>query len=66
MTNELFYGDNLGVRRDPGIGQTFPKLQVFTLAELFQGKQLKIPMIDRQAGFKKAKREEMGRQERLI
>jgi site-specific DNA-methyltransferase (adenine-specific) len=46
-------------------GRTYPRLQILTLAELFQGKKPDIPFID-PASIKRAKREEMGRQERLI
>jgi len=55
-----------GVYLDPVTQQTFPRLQIFTLAELFQGRLPKVPLLDRQAGYRKAKREETGRQERLI
>lgn len=46
-------------------GRTYPRLQIITLAELFQGKKPDIPYVD-QASVKRAKREEMGRQDRLI
>jgi SAM-dependent methyltransferase len=46
-------------------GRTYPRLQIITLAELFQGKKPDIPYVD-QASVKRAKREETGRQERLI
>jgi site-specific DNA-methyltransferase (adenine-specific) len=46
-------------------GRTYPKLQIITLAELFQGKKPRIPFVD-PASVKRAKREETGRQERLI
>jgi site-specific DNA-methyltransferase (adenine-specific) len=46
-------------------GRTYPRLQIITLAELFQGKKPDIPFVD-QASVKRAKREETGRQERLI
>jgi site-specific DNA-methyltransferase (adenine-specific) len=46
-------------------GRTYPSLQIITLAELFQGKKPDIPFVD-QASVKRAKREETGRQERLI
>jgi site-specific DNA-methyltransferase (adenine-specific) len=42
-------------------GRTYPRLQLFTLAELFQGHLPKVPLLDRQAGFRKAKREESGK-----
>lgn len=46
-------------------GRTYPRLQIITLAELFQGKKPQIPFVD-PASVKRAKREETGRQERLI
>jgi site-specific DNA-methyltransferase (adenine-specific) len=46
-------------------GRTYPRLQIITLAELFQGKKPDIPFVD-QASVKRAKREETGKQERLI
>jgi site-specific DNA-methyltransferase (adenine-specific) len=46
-------------------GRTYPRLQIITLAELFQGKKPDIPYVD-QASVKRAKREDMGRQDRLI
>nr|WP_232328823.1 DNA methyltransferase [Sphingomonas horti] len=47
-------------------GRTYPRLQIFTLAELFQGHLPKVPLLDRQAGFRKAKREESGVQGSLL
>jgi site-specific DNA-methyltransferase (adenine-specific) len=52
-------------RFEDGFGRTYPKLQIITLAELFQGKKPQIPFVD-PASVKRAKREETGRQERLI
>jgi site-specific DNA-methyltransferase (adenine-specific) len=48
-------------------GRTYPKLQIITLAELFQGKKPQIPFVD-PASLKQAKREDdsAGRQERLF
>jgi site-specific DNA-methyltransferase (adenine-specific) len=46
-------------------GRTYPRLQIITLAELFQGKKPDIPYVD-QASVKRAKREDTGRQDRLI
>jgi DNA modification methylase len=46
-------------------GRTYPRLQIITLAELFQGKKPDIPFVD-QASVKRAKREETGRQENLL
>jgi site-specific DNA-methyltransferase (adenine-specific) len=46
-------------------GRTYPKLQIITLAELFQGKKPDIPFVD-PASVKRAKREETGKQDRLL
>ena len=46
-------------------GRTYPRLQIITLAELFQGKKPDIPYVD-QASVKRAKREETGKQDRLL
>lgn len=46
-------------------GKTYPRLQIITLAELFQGKKPDIPFVD-PASVKRAKREETGRQENLL
>ena len=43
-----------GIFTDPGTGQTYPRLQIYTLAEYFSGLRPKVPMLDRQASFKKA------------
>ena len=47
-------------------GKTYPRLQIITLAELFQGKKPDIPFVDPGAAFKRAGREETGRQETLL
>ncbi|KQS49683.1 MULTISPECIES: DNA methyltransferase [unclassified Sphingomonas] len=39
-----------------GVDETFPKLQILTLADLFQGKRPRIPNVDR-AAFRRAARE---------
>jgi len=47
-------------------GRTYPKLQIITLAELFQGKKPQIPFID-PSSIKRAKREEnSGVQQQLL
>ena len=46
-------------------GRTYPRLQIITLAELFQGKKPDIPFVD-PASVKRAKREETGKQEKLL
>jgi site-specific DNA-methyltransferase (adenine-specific) len=43
-----------GVYTDEGTGRTYPRLQIYTLAEYFNGLRPKVPLLDRQAGFKKA------------
>ena len=45
-------------------GRTYPRLQIITLAELFQGKKPDIPFD--QASIKRAKREDMGRQDSML
>lgn len=47
-----------GVYTDAQTGQTYPRLQLYTLAEYFQGLRPKVPMLDRQVGYKKAGRAE--------
>lgn len=37
-------------------GRTYPRLQIFTLAEYFHGLRPKVPLLDRQAAYKKAAR----------
>jgi len=46
-------------------GRTYPRLQISTLAELFQGKKPDIPYVD-QASVKRAKREDIRRQDKLL
>ena len=46
-----------GVYTDPGTEITYPRLQIFTLAEFFQGHRPKVPFLDRQAAYRKAARE---------
>lgn len=41
-------------------GRTYPKLQIYTLAEYFQGLRPKVPLLDRQAAYKKASRDDDG------
>ena len=47
-------------------GKSYPRLQILTLAELFQGKRPDIPFIDPSAAFKRAEREDTARQEQLL
>ena len=46
-------------------GRTYPKLQIITLAELFQGKKPDIPFVD-PASVKRAKREDTAHQSKLL
>lgn len=47
-------------------GRTYPRLQIITLAELFQGKKPDIPFVD-PASVKRAKREDLsGRQQNTL
>jgi len=39
-------------------GKAYPRLQIITLAEIFQGRKPAIPLIDPAAGFRRARREE--------
>ena len=45
----------------------YPRLQIITLAELFQGKRPRVPLIDAGATFRTAAREDMAasRQKKL-
>jgi hypothetical protein len=43
----------------------YPKIQIVTIKELFDGKKLAIPLVD-PAAFKKAQAEPRGKQERLL
>lgn len=47
-------------------GKSYARLQIITLAELFQGKRPDIPYVDPSAAFRKAGREDSARQERLL
>ena len=47
-------------------GRTYPRLQIITLAELFQGRKPDIPYVDPTAGMKRAGREATGKQGNLI
>lgn len=43
----------------------FPKIQILTIAELFDGKRPQIPLVDT-SYFKKAQKEDTGQQGKLI
>jgi adenine specific DNA methylase Mod len=49
-------------------GKSYPRLQILTLAELFQGKKADIPLLDTTLAFKKAQREDVSekRQDRFL
>lgn len=55
-----------GVWTDPGTGIDYPRLQLFTLAELFLGRQPQVPLLNRQAGYRRARRENGSKQDRLL
>ena len=55
----------VGRFKSEATGRTYPRLQIISLAELFQGKKPDIPYVD-QASIKRAKREEPGKQDRLL
>jgi len=42
----------------------YPRLQIITLAELFQGKRPRVPLVETSATFRTAAREQIGRQEK--
>ena len=39
-------------------GRSYPRLQIYTLAEYFQGLRPKVPLLDRQAAYKRAGRDD--------
>jgi DNA modification methylase len=47
-------------------GRTYPRLQILTLAELFQGKRPALPFPDPLVALRRARREEMRRQDSLL
>lgn len=47
-------------------GRSYPRLQILTLAELFQGRRPDIPLVDPGAAFRTAAREDTGKQARLF
>lgn len=42
---------------DAADGRSYPRVQIFTLKDLFDGLQPRVPLLDRQASFKRAQRE---------
>lgn len=55
-----------GIWTDPVTGMPYPRLQLFTLAELFQGRQPQVPLLDRQTGYRRARAEDSGKQGMLL
>lgn len=56
-----------GVYTDPGTGQTYPRLQIYTLAEYFHNLRPKVPLLDRQAAYRRAARQsDADRQDSLL
>ncbi len=55
-----------GIWTDPVTRIDYPRLQLFTLADLFQGRQPSVPLLDRQAGYKRAKTEDSSKQGSLL
>jgi site-specific DNA-methyltransferase (adenine-specific) len=47
-------------------GRSYARLQIITLAELFAGKRPELPFVDPGAAFRRASREDGGRQDRLL
>lgn len=50
----------------PATGKSYPRLQIITLAELFRGRRPDLPYIDPSAAFRRAPREDGGRQGSLL
>jgi hypothetical protein len=55
----------VGVMESPMTGRKHPRLQILTLAELFQGKRPDIPWVDASV-LKSAKREDQTKQGKLL
>lgn len=51
---------------DCGHKAKYPRIQLFTIEELFAGKKPNIPLIDPSAAFKKAAKEDRSKQEKLL
>lgn len=56
----------VGVFHAEATGKSYPRLQILTLAELFQGKRPDIPWVDPSAAFKRAARESTAQQGSLL
>ncbi|MGP7795399.1 DNA methyltransferase [Sphingomonas sp. CLY1604] len=53
-------------RFEDGFGRTYPRLQIVTIADLFAGKRPELPYPDPTAAFRRAAREDIARQDRLL
>ena len=53
-------------RFEDGFGRTVSRLQIITIADLFQGRKPDIPFVDPAAAFRRAAREQTGQQARLL
>ncbi len=53
-------------RFEDGFGRTYPKLQILTIADLFAGKEPDLPYPDPTAAFRRAAREDTGKQGSLL
>jgi site-specific DNA-methyltransferase (adenine-specific) len=56
----------VGLWENPTTGRKYPRLQILTLAEIFQGKRPNIPLVDVASGGKQAKREDTSKQGTLL
>ncbi|WP_219729801.1 hypothetical protein [Sphingomonas sp. NBWT7] len=56
----------VGVFRAEATGKSYPRLQIVTLAELFDGKRPDIPCVDPTAAFRRAACETTEAQARLL
>ncbi len=56
----------IGRFRAEATGKSYPRLQILTLAELFQGKRPDLPWIDPTAAFRRAAREDTAKQGSLL
>ncbi|MHA0328878.1 DNA methyltransferase [Sphingomonas melonis] len=53
-------------RFEDGFKRTYPRLQILTVADLFAGRKPDLPYPDPNLAFRKAAREDTGRQDRLL
>ena len=51
---------------DAADGRSYPRVQIFTLEDLFAGRQPRVPLLDRQPSFKRAPREKADGQGGLL